>query len=125
MQGQSPYLINTGLFYSNSDYGWNAALLYNCIGKRIIGVGNRYGTASDGTARNIPNSYESHSLDLSVAKKFGKFNVKFAIRDILASRYMFKQMEEVVQNGKERTIEEVTRTYKPGRSFNITIGYSF
>lgn len=127
MQGQSPYLINTGLFYSNSDYGWNAALLYNCIGKRIIGVGNRYGTASDGTARNIPNSYEMprHSLDLSVAKKFGKFNVKFAIRDILASRYMFKQMEEVVQNGKERTIEEVTRTYKPGRSFNITIGYSF
>lgn len=127
MQGQSPYLVNTGLFYSNNDYGWNAAILYNCIGKRIIGVGNRYGTGADGTARNIPNSYEMprHSLDLSVAKRFGKFNVKLAVRDILASRYLFKQMEEVVQDGKNKTIEEVTRSYKPGRNFNITIGYSF
>lgn len=127
MQGQSPYLINTGLFYSNNDYGWNAAILYNCIGRRIIGVGNRYGTGADGTARNIPNSYEMprHSLDLSVTKKFGRFNVKFAVRDILANRYLFKQMEEVVQDGENKTIEEVTRTYKPGRNFNITIGYSF
>lgn len=44
MQGQSPYLINTGLFYNNTEKGWNAAILYNRIGKRIIGVGNRYGS---------------------------------------------------------------------------------
>lgn len=127
MQGQSPYLINTGLLYSNNDYGWNAAILYNCIGKRIIGVGNRYGTATDGTARNIPNSYEMprHSLDLSVSKRIGKFSVKCAVRDILANRYMFKQLEEIVQGGHSRTVEEVTRSYKPGRNFNITIGYSF
>ena len=39
MQGQSPYLINAGFFYQHADSGWNAALLYNRIGKRIIGVG--------------------------------------------------------------------------------------
>lgn len=127
MQGQSPYLVNTGLFYANSQYGWSAAILYNCIGKRIIGVGNRYGTLSDGTARNIPNSYEMprHSLDLSVSKNIGKFNIKFAVRDILASRYLFKQMEEVVENGSNRTVEEVTRSYKPGLNFNLIIGYNF
>lgn len=126
MQGQSPYLINTGLFYSNSEHGWNAAILYNRIGKRIIGVGNRYGTASDGTARNIPNSYEMprNSLDLSVAKRLGKWTLKFAVRDLLAEPCLFKQMEDVVQNGKSRTIEETTRRYRPGRNFNITIGYN-
>ena len=127
MQGQSPYLVNAGLFYNNDEYGWNAALLYNIIGKRITGVGNRYGTASDGTARNIPNSYEMprHSLDISVSKKFGRWSLKLSARDILAQRYLFKQIEEVTNEGKGKTIEEATRSYKPGRNFNITIGYNF
>lgn len=127
MQGQSPYLINTGLFYSNAEKGWNAAVLYNRIGKRIIGVGNRYGSSSEGDARNIPNSYEMprNSIDLSVGKKFGKLEIKASVRDLLAERYYFKQFEDVVVNGQARTIEEVTRSYKPGRSYNLSIGYSF
>lgn len=127
MQGQSPYLVNAGLFYSNPEHGWNASVLYNCIGKRIVGVGNRYGTASDGTARNIPNSYEMprHSLDISVGKRFGRWSVRFSARDVLAQRCLFKQMEEVVQEGRGKTIEEVTRSYRPGRNFNIAIGYNF
>ncbi|MQN35759.1 outer membrane beta-barrel protein, partial [Prevotella copri] len=39
MQGQSPYLINTGIFYKNAPLKMDIALLYNRIGKRIIGVG--------------------------------------------------------------------------------------
>lgn len=127
MQGQSPYLINTGLFYNNTEKGWNAAVLYNRIGKRIIGVGNRYGSSSEGDARNIPNSYEMprNSIDLSASKKLGKWEIKAAIRDLLAERYYFKQFEDVTVNGQERTIESVTRTFKPGRSYNLSIGYSF
>lgn len=127
MQGQSPYLINTGLFYNNPDKGWNAAVLYNRIGKRIIGVGNRYGSSSEGDARNIPNSYEMprNSIDLSVSKKFGKLEIKATVRDLLAERYYFKQFEDVTVNGQARTIEEVTRSYKPGRSYNLAIAYSF
>lgn len=127
MQGQSPYLINTGIFYTNQEKGWNAAVLYNRIGKRIIGVGNRYGSSSEGDARNIPSSYEMprNSVDLSVGKKWGNLEVKASVRDLLAERYYFKQFEDVVVNGQARTIEEVTRSYKPGRSYNVTIGYSF
>ena len=75
---------------------------------------------------NIPNSYEMprNSLDLSVAKRLGKWTLKFAVRDLLAEPCLFKQMEDVVQNGKSRTIEETTRRYRPGRNFNITIGYN-
>lgn len=55
MQGQSPYLINTGLFYNNPRHALNIALLYNRIGKRIISVGR-----SEGMERNVrvPDSYE-------------------------------------------------------------------
>lgn len=125
MQGQSPYLINTGLFYNRS--GWSAAILYNRIGKRIVGVGNKYGTGADGSSRNIPNSYEMprNSLDLSFGKKFGHWELKASVRDVLAERYLFKQIEDIVTPDKTKHIEEVTRSYKPGRNYNLSITYSF
>lgn len=128
MQGQSPYLINTGIFYSNSAKGWNASVLYNRIGRRIIGVGNRYGIGSDGSARNIPNSYElpRNTVDLSVSKKFGHWELKLAVRDLLAEMCRFSQYETIVlQDGSEREIEEVNRSYRPGRTFNLTVNYKF
>ena len=127
MQGQSPYLVNAGIFYSNTEHGWSAAVLYNRVGKRIIGVGNRYGTGEDGSSRNIPNSYEMprNSLDLSIGRKIGKCELKVSVRDVLAERCLFKQFEDVSVDNRKRTIEEVTRSYRPGRNFNLTIGYSF
>lgn len=127
MQGQSPYLINTGLFYNDTKRGWSAAVLYNRVGKRIIGVGNRYGTGADGSSRNIPNSYEMprNSMDLSVGRKSGRWEMKMSVRDVLAERCVFKQFEDVTVGGRQRTIEEVTRSYRPGRNFNLTVGYSF
>lgn len=127
MQGQSPYLINTGLFYQNPDWGLGGALLYNRIGKRIIGVGHNTGTSEAGDVRNIPNSYEMprNSLDLSFCKKFGKWELKASIRDILAERVLFKQFEEVIIDGSKRTVEEVTRSFKPGRTYSLSINYKF
>lgn len=125
MQGQSPYLINTGLFYNNA--GWSAAVLYNRIGKRIVGVGNKYGTSADGSARIIPNSYEMprNALDIALGKKWRHWEVKVSVRDILAERFLFKQIEEVSTPQGERQVEEVTRSYKPGRNFDLSVTYSF
>lgn len=126
MQGQSPYLINLGLFYRHPDTGWSAAVLYNRIGKRIIGVGNRYGNAADGSTRNIPNSYEMprNSIDLTLAKKWGDWEVKASVRDLLAERYLFKQFEEVNLYGHQRTVEQVNRSYRPGRTMSMTVSYT-
>ncbi|MBV9961374.1 MAG: TonB-dependent receptor [Parafilimonas sp.] len=38
LQGQSPYVINTSLQYSNDRSGLNISLLYNAIGSRIVFV---------------------------------------------------------------------------------------
>lgn len=127
MQGQSPYLINTGIFYQHPKWNLNIAALYNRIGKRIIGVGRTVGTSGDQTS-NIPNSYEMphDAIDLSASKKFGKFEVKAAVRDLLAQRINFKQFGDATSStGEKIKYEEVTKSYKPGRNFNLSVAYSF
>ena len=42
MQGQSPYLVNAGLFYQTEKAGVMAGVLYNRIGKRIVGIEGRH-----------------------------------------------------------------------------------
>lgn len=121
MQGQSPYLINAGLFYQHPKTGWNVALLYNRIGKRIIGVGRSLGSA--GNEVRVPDSYEMprNAIDLSASKKFGKLEVKAAIRDVLAEKVSFKQFEDTGHG----EVQQITRRFKPGRSFNLNISYNF
>lgn len=127
MQGQSPYLINTGIFYQNQELGLNAAVLYNRIGKRIIGVGRSVGTTGGEDTSNIPNSYEMprNGIDLSVGKKFGNWEVRASVRDLLAEKVYFKQFGEVIHNGTKIEYEEVTKEYKPGRNFGVTVNYNF
>lgn len=127
MQGQSPYLINTGIFYQHPKWNLNIAALYNRIGKRIIGVGRTVGSNGDQTS-NIPNSYEMphDAIDISASKKFGKFEVKAAVRDLLAQRINFKQFGDATSStGEKIKYEEVTKSYKPGRNFNLSVAYSF
>lgn len=126
MQGQSPYLVNTGLFYQNEGCGVSAGVLYNRIGKRIVGVGRNIGTGGD--TRNIPNSYEMprNSLDLSFGKKFGgHWELRVNVRDVLAEKVVFEQMAKVFRNGLESEHREVTKEYRPGRSFGASLSFNF
>ena len=129
MQGQSPYLINTGLFYRHEEAQLNVALLYNRIGKRIIGVGRSEGsTGSDDNAR-VPDSYEMPRdvIDLTVSKKIGShIELKANVRDLLAQRVSYKQFAEVGNaDGHTREVEQVTRQYKPGRNIGVAAVIKF
>lgn len=126
MQGQSPYLVNLGIFYSHE--AWNASLQYNRIGKRLIGVGRQLGATADQTVT-IPDSYEMprNSLDLSASHTFfGHLELKAGIRDVLAEKICFKQFNDATLADKTvRHIEEVTRSYRPGRTYNLSLSYKF
>lgn len=129
MQGQSPYLVNTGIFYKNKKAALDVALLYNRIGKRIIGVGRSSGsTGSDDNAR-VPDSYEMprNTFDLSITKRFGEqWEVKFNVRDLLAEKVCYKQFADVVQaDGSTKEVEQITRCYKPGRNIGLQVTYRF
>ena len=127
MQGQSPYLINTGFFYQKD--ALNISLLYNRIGKRIVGVGRTVGVTGGENTANIPDSYEMprNVIDLSASMKLGShFLVKASVRDLLAEKVNFKQFTDVThKDGSKETIEEITKGYRPGRLFNLSINYSF
>lgn len=129
MQGQSPYLVNTGLFYKNEKAKFDISLLYNRIGKRIIGVGRSSGSTSGNEQLRVPDSYEMPRdvIDFSASKKFGShWEVKVNVRDLLAQRVYYKQFDNAhYANGSSKEVEEVTRSFKPGRNFGISASYKF
>ena len=129
MQGQSPYLINTGIFYKNEPLKMDIALLYNRIGKRIIGVGRSEGSTGDDSNSRVPHSYEMprNTIDLSLAKKFGKhLELKLNVRDLLAEKIYYKQFADVTySNGSKKEVEEIARCYKPGRNIGLQAIYKF
>lgn len=128
MQGQSPYLINTGIFYQNQKLQLNANVLYNRIGKRIIGVG-RVDTSTGSTINNdIPDAYEMprNAIDVNFSKKFSKsWELKAGVKDILAEKVTFKQFPKFYDaNGKLQEREQVTKQYRPGRTFYLSVSYN-
>ena len=129
MQGQSPYLINTGIFYKNEPLKMDIALLYNRIGKRIIGVGRSEGSTGDDSNSRVPHSYEMprNTIDLSLAKKFGKhLELKLNVRDLLAEKIYYKQFADVTySDGSKKKVEEIARCYKPGRNIGLQAIYKF
>ena len=129
MQGQSPYLINTGIFYNNKKHSIDAAILYNRIGKRIIGVGRNGGTTSNNESLRVPDSYEMPRdvIDISASKQFGKhWELKLSVRDLLAQKVCYKQFVDVTyDDGSTKEVIQITRSYKPGRNISITGAYKF
>ena len=127
MQGQSPYLVNAGLFYKNDRLKMSVSALYNRIGKRLVGVGREMGT-SQGESVKIPDSYEMprNQIDLNISKTFGRhLELKLGVRDLLGEYVSFKQFEEVRVAGNTKQISEITKQYRPGRNFNLSLSYSF
>ena len=109
MAGQSPYIVNLGLFYNNVEKDLDINLSYNVVGKRIAYVG---------TPTN-PHTWElpRNGLDLTVQKGIGKnFSVKAGVKDLLNEPVRFAQYHGV--NGD---VEAFTRNYTPNRQFSFSL----
>jgi hypothetical protein len=117
LQGQSNFIINTGLFYDDDIKNLQINLNYNVIGKRILLVG----------AGAIPDTYEMprNVLDLSVRKGITqKLFLKAGIRDIFNQEFL------LLQDGNEdgvfdRKNDQIFRRFKPGRQYSLGISYEF
>jgi hypothetical protein len=123
MQGQSPYLINTGLFYQHSKF--NTGLMYNIIGKRIVGIGRNDNSHGGSIDNNVPDMYEMprHSFDLSFSYKLREhIELNFGIRDILAAPYIYKQYPKFINNEEKISERQQTaKEYKTGQNFSISL----
>ncbi|MDR1652090.1 MAG: TonB-dependent receptor [Prevotellaceae bacterium] len=125
MQGQSPYLVNAGLFYKTDTEQWNAGVLYNITGRRIVGIGKTDASEGGSINNELPDMYEMprHALDFTFGKKFGKkFEISGSIRDILAQEVVFKQFPKFYDsNNILQTREQTTKKYKTGRNVALTL----
>jgi hypothetical protein len=114
MMGQSPYIINAGLFYEDSA-GWSFSINYNRIGERVVIVG----------IPNIPEVYEMprNLLDLTVSKSFGKyFTIRFSIQDILNQNFIL--LQDANEDGK-LNLETDQRIQYYQRGSYYTMGFQF
>lgn len=110
MQGQSPYMLNVGLYYDNPETGTSVNLSYNRFGDRISEVG----------LNGFNDIYElgNDLVDLSASKSiFGRMEVRFTVKDIL------NQNRKFVQNilGNDETV----RQFNSGRIYSVTLTYKY
>jgi hypothetical protein len=85
MQGQSPYIVNSGLQYTNTEKGYSASISYNVYGKRIFIVGSDDEPSYWERSRNV--------IDIQLTKTMlkGKMEIKLNAKDILAQPFIFYQ----------------------------------
>lgn len=122
MQGQSPYLVNFGLFYNNDKSRVNASILYNIIGDRILYTGE----AKQNIIDDIPDVYEKHHhlIDFTISKEFGKYyEVKFGIKDLLNQNMVYYSPYASVTGGA--SLNKVNQQWSPGRTFSLSISVDF
>jgi len=129
LQGQSPYLVNAGLFYENDKLQLTAGLMYNIVGKRLVGIGMKSKGGGSTINDDVPDMYEMprNVFDFTVSKKFGNhFEISAAIKDILAQNIVYKQFPKFNDsNGTEHEREQITKEYEPGQNITISAKFKF
>ncbi len=90
LQGQSPFVLNSGIQYVDTARGLSVSFSYNTVAPRIYIVGNV----------NEPNIWENgrNFIDLQVTKSLWKkrLDLKFNISNLLAQRQIFYQNRDIV-----------------------------
>lgn len=107
MQGQSPYIINTGIMYNNSKRNIGCNVMFNRIGERIFAVGD--GDYTD-------NIYEAprNVLDIQISKIFyKKYEIKLNLADLLSNPTVY-----YYNTTAEGKVDKVNLSYQKNNDFN-------
>ncbi|MBZ0207695.1 MAG: TonB-dependent receptor [Flavobacteriales bacterium] len=116
MMGQSPYVMNAGLFYADSASKFQCNVVFNTFGKRLYAVGS-FGT---------PDIYEmpSGALDVTLGKDLGKhFNLKGGVQNVLNSITLLQQDSNA--DGKVSGADEEIMSFRRGVYFSAGLSYTF
>jgi TonB-dependent receptor len=111
MVNQAPYVINLGLDYHNEAAGFDAGLLYNVIGPRIVQVGT--GGLDDTYAQPM------HLIDAMLAKEV----VKHVTVKLTGTNLLNASVQETI--GKSGRDDRVTLQYRDGRVFALSGTYTY
>ncbi len=115
MMGQSPYVVNAGLFYADTALKCQFNVVYNTFGKRLYAVG------SVGT----PDIYEmpANGLDMTLGKEFGKhFGLKIGLQNILDPLTVLRQDSNA--DGHIGGNDAVITSFRRGAYFSAGLTYT-
>jgi TonB-dependent receptor len=115
LQGQSPYIINVGLNYTDTKKDLQVNLLYNVIGRRIIAVGFEA----------YPDLYEMprNVVDLTFSKGIGqRWTLKGGVQDLLNQPWRIMQ-DSNKDNKFESNKDFFVQKYRTGQL--ISLGFSY
>lgn len=121
LQGQSPYLVNIGLNYTNPDNVVSATVLFNRIGARIDAVGSE----------SIPETYENgrSMLDAQIAVKVlnKKGELKLNASNILNQKQVFYQntVNDIKERSYNKEKDRVVRSFLQGTGLTASFVYNF
>ncbi len=113
LQGQSPFLINTGLTYDSDDKGVRTGLYYNVQGKtlQVVGIGA------------VPDVYTEpfHNLKFNFTKSFGEDNNSSIT--FRASNLLNDDRESFYESfGAE---DRIYNKFSPGMNFSLSYSLKF
>lgn len=115
MQGQSPYIVNTGIYYRDQEAGLQVNLLYNIIGRRIMIIG----------FEEYPDIYEMprHLAELTITKSIGRFlEIKAGVKDLFNQENLL--LQDANRDGRfDRRNDQVIERYSPGRIFSMGLSF--
>ncbi|MEZ4789593.1 MAG: carboxypeptidase-like regulatory domain-containing protein [Flavobacteriales bacterium] len=116
LMGQSPYIVNAGLYFQDTERKLQYNILYNVIGPRLFAVGT-YGT---------PDVYEMprNVVDIALTKGIGKrLELKVAAQDILNQRV--RLVQDSNGSGAIDGQDQDILTYRRGAYFTVGFGLRF
>jgi TonB-dependent receptor len=116
LQGQSPYLINAGIFYAGPK-DLNINISYNLVGQRVAIAGSVQEPSVWENGRNV--------IDFQVSKIIKKnFELKLNVKDILAQDLIFFQ--DTNKNKKyDKGIDSAWQEITFGQTISLSLKYNF
>lgn len=115
LQGQSPFIINSGVFYQNSKKDFGVNLSYNYIGSRIWIVGNIQEPSVWERGRNV--------IDIQISKTFKNIELKLNVKDLIAQDLIFFQ--DLDNNRKYNIGDNRWQEINFGQSISLSFKYNF
>ena len=116
LQGQSPYIINAGLYYTDDAKQFQVNIMYNLVGPKTAGVGNRMFATLYEVQRNL--------IDLNIIKGLGKhWELKAGIRDILNAPFIVK--EDSDRDNKNSAADQQVTYFRMGSYYTMGVNYKF
>jgi outer membrane receptor protein involved in Fe transport len=116
MMGQSPWIVNGGLYYQNDSIGLQINAMYNVVGPRVVIVG----------IPGVPEVWEMprHQIDLSVTKTLGKnrnIDIRLNVTDLLNQPVQL--LQDANGDGElNKETDQQMQTFKRGTY--VTLGFT-